>query len=71
MFELLQDVEIDSLIHCVLCNHHTVVLYDKWIFDPTLPKALPRDEKHLRFSAQTEVLEDSNSLVLFGYKYNW
>ena len=71
VFELLQDVEIDSLIHCVLCNHHTVVLYDKWIFDPTLPKALPRDEKHLRFSAQTEVLEDSNSLVLFGYKYNW
>ena len=68
---LLQDVSRNSFYHCVLANYHAVVLYDKWIFDATLPKALPRDEKHLRYTAQSSALEDTKSIVLFGYQYTW
>ena len=32
-------------------------------FVPTLENAVPKDEKHLRFCAQAEDLEDTNALI--------
>ena len=69
--ELLNSNKTNVLYHCVLVNNHAIVVFDNWIFDPTLTKAVPCNEKHLRFSAQSDDLEDSKNLVLVLYKYSW
>ena len=67
--EILLSCEANSIYHCVLINHHAVALVDKWIFDPLLHKAMPRDEKHLRFSSQRENYESSDEIITQCYKY--
>lgn len=69
--QLLEDHSTESIFHCILANNHAVALYDVWIFDPTLQNALPRDEKHLRYSAQSDAFEDTDKIVIFCYKYSW
>ena len=60
-----------SLYHCVLINQHSVVLCDEWIFDSTLSNAIPRDENHLRYSAETYSHEDTQHIIVSCYKYTW
>ena len=69
--ELLKKSETNCFYHCVLMNNHAVVIIDKWIFDPTLQNALPRNEQHLRYSAQSEPLEDINNVIFLCYQYSW
>ena len=49
--EVLLSNKESVLYNYVLINNHSVVMLDKWIFDPTLKNAIPRNEKHLRFCA--------------------
>ena len=60
-----------SFFHCVLINNHVIVLNDKWIFDPSLPTAIPKDEQHLRYSAQIGIFEDATNMILCCYRYTW
>ena len=69
--KLLLSKEVNVLYHCVLTNNHSVVLLNGWIFDPTMERAVPRDEKHLRFCAQSDELEITKSIIFYAYKYSW
>ena len=69
--KLLLSREVKVLYHCVLTNNHSVVLLNEWIFDPTMERAVPRDEKHLRFCAQSDELEITKSIIFYAYKYSW
>jgi len=67
--EILLSCESNAIYHCVLINHHAVALVDKWIFDPLFHKAMPRDEKHLRFSSERERCEPTEEIIIRCYKY--
>lgn len=69
--QLLNDSNNDCFYHCVLMNNHAIVLIHKWIFDPTLQNALPRDKKHLTFSAQMDSWEEFDKIILYAYCYSW
>ena len=71
VLEILVDRTDKSLYHCILLNQHAVVLCDDWIFDSTLSNALPRDETHLRYSAESFSHEDIKRVILLCYKYTW
>ena len=68
---LLNDTNNNCFYHCVLMNNHAIVLIDKWIIDPTLQNALPRDKKHLTFSAQMDTWEEFDKIVFNAYRYFW
>ena len=69
--QLLLSNKQNVLYHCVLLNNHAIVMLDQWIFDPALAKAVPKNEKHLRFCAQAEEFEDTSALIFYVYKYKW
>ena len=71
VLDILVDRTDKSLYHCILINQHAVVLCDDWIFDSTLSNALPRDETHLRYSAESFSHEDIKRVILLCYKYTW
>ena len=61
----------NALYHCALLNNRALAMLDQWIFDPTLEKAVPKNEKHLRFCTQADNVEHTNALVIYAYKYSW
>jgi len=67
---LINEREHYVLYHCVLINHHSVVLYQDWIFDPSVSNALPRDETHIRYSAESYSYEESQCIISLCYKYS-
>ena len=69
--QLLLSNEQNVLYHCKLLNNHSIVMLDQWIFDQTLAKTVPKNEKHLRFCAQAEDVKDTTALVFYAYKYIW
>ena len=69
--QILTDRTDKSLYHCVLINQHAVVCCDGWTFDSTISNALPHDEKHLRYSAESNYHEDIKRDILLCYKYTW
>ena len=55
--EVLNDRYNDKIYHCILENHHAVVFYKQYIFDPIFKNALPRSikysqKKHVKLSFQ-------------------
>ena len=69
--EILNDKTPNTMYHCILTNTHAVAFVDEWIFDPTQAKALPRNEMHLRYSAESYIHELSEGIILLCYKYSW
>ena len=69
--EILNDRQPNTMYHCILSNTHAIVLVDEWIFDSTQAKALPRNELHLRYSAESYIHEHSKNIILVCYKYWW
>ena len=68
--QLINEREHYVLYHCELINHHSVVLYQGWIFDPSVSNALPRDETHIRYSAESYSYEESQCIISLCYKYS-
>ena len=50
--KLLDDKYNNKIFHCVLENHHAVVLYNKYRFDPIFKYALPRTSQYLKICAE-------------------
>ena len=71
VLQILTDRTDKCLYHCVLANQHVIVLCDGWIFDSTLSNVLPRDEKYLRYSAESYSHEDTKHIIVSCYKYTW
>ena len=68
-YSILHDRNSNSIYHCVLYNHHSVVIYNKWIIDPMFPFCIRRKEKYLRMSAELEPDEDTEISISIAYKY--
>ena len=62
-------IEIDSIYHCVLSNHHCIAICNGFIFDPVLPKGLVLNETNLRKCAQLNPEELSSQMIIRAYKY--
>ena len=62
-------IEIDSIYHCVLANHHCIAICNGFIFDPILTKGLFLNETHLRKCAQLNPEELSSQMIIRAYKY--
>ena len=71
VLSILNDKQTNILYHVVLSNHHAIVLCDDWIFDSTLERAIPRDELHLRYCAESYDTETTSSIIKRVYKYSW
>lgn len=69
--EILKCNRENTFYHCVLNNNHAVALFENWIFDPTLDNAIPRDEKHLRFSSERYDSESTENVIVLCYKYSF
>ena len=52
LVEILNDRYNDKIFHCILENHHAVVFYKQFIFDPIFKNALPRSIKYLKLCAE-------------------
>ena len=68
-FAILHDKDLKNIYHCVLYNHHAIVMYGKWIVDPLFPFCIKRSEKYLRMSAEMELHEDTDLCISLAYKY--
>ena len=51
---VLKDKYNNKVFHCILENHHAVVLYKQHIFDPIFKYALPRNPHYLKICAEME-----------------
>ena len=71
VLSILNDKQTNILYHVVLNNHHAIVLCEDWIFDSTLERAIPRDELHLRYCAESYDTETTSSIIKRVYKYSW
>ena len=69
--EILQDIQFNVFYHCILFNHHSVVLFDKWIVDPIFPYCLFRDENYLRMCSEMNENEDTIDCITVAYKYQF
>ena len=52
LVEVLNDRYNDKIYHCILENHHAVMFYKQFIFDPIFENALPRSIKYLKLCAE-------------------
>lgn len=69
--DILNDMSSSVLYHLVLGNKHSIVLYEKFIFDPIFPQAIARHEKHIRLSAESCDGEDTDDICRCVYKYTF
>ena len=51
---VLNDKYNNKIFHCILENHHAVVLYKQHIFDPIFKYALPRNSHYIKICAEME-----------------
>ena len=66
---ILHDRDLKNIYHCVLYNHHSIVICGRWIVDPIFPYCIKRCEKYLRMSAEMEIHEDTTLCISVAYRY--
>ena len=69
VMELVRNRDEDVIYHCILINQHAVTMCDKWIFDPEMPYALQREERSIRWSAESTENQLTSELIKGVYKY--
>ena len=52
LVEVLNDIYYGKIYHCISENHHAVVFYKQYIFDPIFKNALLRSKKYLKIYAE-------------------
>ena len=70
-WEILEDMQFNVFYHCILFNHHSIVLFDKWIVDPIFPYCLTRNEKYLRMCSEMYKNEHTVDCITVAYKYQF
>ena len=70
-WEILEDMQFNVFYHCILFNHHSIVLFDKWIVDPIFPYCLTRNEKYLRMCSEMYENEHTVDCITVAYKYQF
>ena len=66
VMELL-DKNDDEICWCILKNNHAIAMVNDYIFDSGFEKTLPRNERGLRISSETEENEEIHSCIIKGY----
>ena len=67
--EILNDSDNKKIYHCLLENHHAVLMYRQWIFDPIFPFCLSRTEHYLRLCAEMEPEQQTSMTIYKAYYY--
>lgn len=69
--EVLNDRYNDKIYHCILENHHAVVFYKQYIFDPIFKNALPRSIKYLKLCAEMGHEESVEKVIFKAICYEY
>ena len=61
------DTEDATIYLLILVNNHAICCTEKYIFDPSLENALPRNKRCFKISAETEHYEDDRTCIRACY----